>query len=463
MRTGRADTRLKVMHVGYDYNPWEVGRGGVIVYQWAIMKALARAGYDVSFYMGSRHTISNTLKIMTYTREGVRVTEMINSPRRHLDFDCNPLDHLVNGTIDKMTGEVLDGERPDIIHIHDPRLFTASIIDVIKRKNIPVIKTVHNYFDLCPQSELMFKGQWLCTDYEDGGKCRECMSSLPTEDPLKERISNTLRGTFVHPVLKRLWRAFKKRKNGAGGNNAKQNNLLPYPAESYRERRQFLIERLHMLDMIHCYSTRSADILADYGIAKEKISVIPISSDSLTGIRRERAKSGGEPVVFGYLTGASPIKGYDVLLDSFSKLDQRRAKLSAYGFDEAGSFREKYSSLNAEFYGAYSTKQLNEILSGIDVGVVPSVWEEVFGIVGIEFLSAGVPVIGSNIGGIPEWLKDRQNGLLVRAGDREDLARKMNMFIDHQELRSQMRKNITPWKSMDDHVKEIMRLYEQLL
>ncbi|KPJ98807.1 MAG: hypothetical protein AMK71_10805, partial [Nitrospira bacterium SG8_35_4] len=181
------------------------------------------------------------------------------------------------------------------------------------------------------------------------------------------------------------------------------------------------------------------------------------------GIRRERVKSGDHPVVFGYLTGASHIKGYEVLLDSFSKLDQSRARLVAYGFDETGYFRDKYSSLNAEFYSAYNTKQLNEILSGIDVGVVPSIWEEVFGIVGIEFLTAGIPVIGSNIGGIPEWLKDRENGLLVRARDGEDLTRKMKTFVTDPELRSRMSNNIRPWKSMDEHVEEMKSLYERVL
>jgi len=463
MRTGKADNKLKVMHVGYDYNPWEVGRGGVIVYQWAIMKALSQTGYDVSFFMGSRHTISNKLKISMYSKDGVQVIEMINSPRRHLDFDCNPLDHLVNRKIDDMTEEVLEREKPDIVHIHDPRLFTVSVIDVIKRRDIPVIKTVHNYFDLCPQAELMFKGKSMCTDYEEGRRCRECMSFLPTENPVKERISNSLRGTIIHPFLKRLWRTLKGRGTHADSFDSQGNSLLPYPAESYRKRRASFIERLHMLDMIHCYSARSAEILAHYGIDKKKITVIPVSSDSLAGIRQKRVRSGDQPVVFGYLTGASTIKGYEVLLDSFSKLDQSRARLVAYGFDEPGRFQDRSPLLNAEFCGAYNTLHLNKILSEIDVGIVPSVWEEVFGIVGIEFLSAGVPVIGSNIGGIPEWLKDRENGLLVRAGDREDLTRKMKMFVDDTELISRLRNNIRPWKSMDDHLNEIKNLYEQVL
>jgi hypothetical protein len=178
-------SKPKVLHIGYQFNPSEVGRGGVIVYQWAIMKAMARSGWDVSFFMGAKHTLSNKLKTRVYYHDGVKVTELINSPRRHLDFSCNPLDHLSNEEIEAVTGRVLDEEKPALVHIHDPRLLTASIVDVIKMKRIPVLKTIHNYFDLCPQGELVYRGKTVCTDYHEGSSCRECLSSLPVESAMK--------------------------------------------------------------------------------------------------------------------------------------------------------------------------------------------------------------------------------------------------------------------------------------
>ena len=450
----------KALHMGYNYNPSEVGRGGVIVYQWAVMKAVERSGWDVTFFMGAKHTLTNKIRTKTYHNGGIKVIELINSPRRHLDFSCDPLDHLSNEAIEDIADIVLDEEKPDIVHIHDPRLFTVSIVDIIKNRNIPVLKTIHNYFDLCPQGELLFRGKTICRDYHEGSSCRECLSWLPEESFMKERLSNTLRGTFMHPVLKKTWRLLK---NARGGSKAHKTEPLSFPPDSYKRRREYCIERLQMLDAVHCYSRRSAEILINYGVSEKNISLIPISSDSIKGIRPKPVRQGAYPVVFGYLTGESYLKGYEVILEAFSGLDQNKAKLIAYGFDKPENFRSRYRHLNAEFHKAYHPERLNEVLSAIDVGLVPSIWEEVFGIVGIEFLSAGIPVIGSDVGGIPEWLIDGEGGFLVRMADSSDLYGKMTRFVDNPGLISEFQKNIKPWKTMDEHAGEIMDLYNKLI
>jgi len=460
MLTRRTNRKPKALHMGFNYNPSEVGRGGVIVYQWAVMKAAERSGWDVTFFMGAKHTLINKIRTRTYHNEGIKVIELINSPRRHLDFSCNPLDHLSNKVIEDIAERILDEEKPDLVHIHDPRLFTVSIVDIIKSRKIPVLKTIHNYFDLCPQGELLYKGTTICSDFHEGGSCRECLASLPEESFMKERLSNTLRGTFIHPLLKKTWRLMK---HAQGGSKVPKTERLPFPPDHYKKRREYCIERLQMLDTVHCYSRRSAEILMSYNVSEKKISHIPISSDSIERIKPKPVRQGTYPVVFGYLTGESYLKGYEVILEAFSGLDQNRAKLIAYGFDKPENFRSRYRHLNAEFHKAYHPKKLNEVLSSIDVGLVPSIWEEVFGIVGIEFLSAGIPVIGSDVGGIPEWLVDGECGFLVRMADSTDLYSKMARFVDSPGLISEFQKNIKPWKTMDEHAREILDLYNKLI
>jgi glycosyltransferase involved in cell wall biosynthesis len=460
MLENRTKRKPKVLHMGYNYNPSEVGRGGVIVYQWAVMKAVERSGWDVTFFMGAKHTLMNMIRTKTYHNGGIKVIELINSPRRHLDFSCNPLDHLSNEAIEDIADRVLNEEKPDLVHIHDPRLFTVSIVDIIKKRNIPVLKTIHNYFDLCPQGELLYKGKTICSDYHEGNSCRECLASLPEESFMKERLSDTLRGTFIHPVLKKTWRLLKRAPDGSDGRRPEP---LHFPPDSYKKRREYCIERLKMLDTVHCYSRRSAEILTEHGVDEKRISLIPISSDSIDRIRPKPSRPDSYPVVFGYLTGESYLKGYELILEAFSGLDQSKAKLIAYGFDKPEQFRKRYGHLNAEFHKAYHPDRLNEVLSSIDVGLVPSIWEEVFGIVGIEFLSAGVPVIGSNVGGIPEWLIDGECGFLVRMADSQDLSSKMARFVNRPGLISEFQKKIKPWKTMDEHAEEMLDLYNKLV
>ena len=71
--------------------------------------------------------------------------------------------------------------------------------------------------------------------------------------------------------------------------------------------------------------------------------------------------------------------------------------------------------------GEFKHSRIAEIFSEIDVLVVPSVWYENSPLVIQEAFLAGTPVIASDIGGIPELVKDKENGLLFKANDDNDL------------------------------------------
>jgi glycosyltransferase involved in cell wall biosynthesis len=70
--------------------------------------------------------------------------------------------------------------------------------------------------------------------------------------------------------------------------------------------------------------------------------------------------------------------------------------------------------------------------------VVPSVWPEPFGIVVLEALAAGRPVVGSSIGGIPEIVRDEREGLLVVPGDVRSLSAALDRLIHDDRLRDGM-------------------------
>lgn len=463
MQIEKNKKKLKVLHIGYDFNPSNIGRGGVIIYQRALMRAVYGLGWDVSFFVATKHTLSGKIKVKTTSHEGIKVIELINSPMKHCDYMCNPLDHISNEELDIITKNILDEESPDVVHIHDPRLLPASIVNVIKANTIPVIKTMHNYFDLCPQSELMFKGRSLCSDYQDGNKCKECLPSLQSTNYFIEKLSDTLDGTFLYPILKTFWKNIRNIKRRNDTNRDNEHVPIHYSANAYTERRKILIETLNIMDRIHCYSNRSAEILIDNGLDRKKIKLINISTDSIEKITPKPISFDRYPVTFGYLTGESYIKGFEQLLDAFSKLNQKQAKLLLYGFKDADYFNKKYKNLNVEFRRPYSVTKANDIMSQIDIGIIPSIWEEVFGIVGIEFLSARVPVIGSRIGGITEWLKHGENGFLFEAGNIQDLQNKMRLFVNDPGLITRLQKNIKPWKSLNEHAREIVSLYNSIL
>jgi glycosyltransferase involved in cell wall biosynthesis len=70
--------------------------------------------------------------------------------------------------------------------------------------------------------------------------------------------------------------------------------------------------------------------------------------------------------------------------------------------------------------------------------VVPSVWAEPFGIVVIEAMAGGTPVVASNIGGIPEIIDDGVSGVLVKPGDAAALRNALTGLIDNPAARLAM-------------------------
>ena len=76
-----------------------------------------------------------------------------------------------------------------------------------------------------------------------------------------------------------------------------------------------------------------------------------------------------------------------------------------------------------EVLGMLDPHACRNLLAGSLAAVVPSSWEETFGLVAIEAMSAGVPVIGAALGALPELLHEGKEGELFRPGDADDLAR----------------------------------------
>ncbi|MCM8796409.1 MAG: glycosyltransferase [Candidatus Omnitrophica bacterium] len=447
----------KVLYIGFGIFP--LMQGGAIIYQESLAERIREMGWETVCFFGmpvSDYTFKNKPYLGVRYVNGIKFIEFYNSPNK-VGYYINPEQQCLDAYIDSLTKRVLDEERPDIVHIHELQMHTASTIEVIRKNRIPVLKTIHNYFDICPQRDLLFQAKEICLDYREGERCVECLKSLPIkkEAPFIKKI-------LWHCMPRRLYEDLSifygkiKPLHGKGAPDIRQT----YYAYQYAKRRKFFVEMLNRLDILHCSSHRSAELLTRYGVLKDKIRVIPISVKNIEKIHPKPLRDTRLPVVFGYMGGEHLSKGYEILIDAFLRLNQAKAKLIIWGMPKS----ERLAPSPAiEFRWRYQHNDINEVLKEIDIGVVPSVWEEVFGIIGIEFLAARIPVIGSNIGGIPEWLKDKENGFLVYPADTEELVQKMQLFIENPELIAQMQENIKPQKTLNEHAVEIINFYKEII
>ena len=140
-------------------------------------------------------------------------------------------------------------------------------------------------------------------------------------------------------------------------------------------------------------------------------------------------------------------KGQDILIKAIALLQKHFPDITAEFVGE-GYARNTYLKLSSDlnldgicnFIGALSHDNVLKHMSYSYVTVVPSI-NEAFGLVNIESMAVGTPVIASNIGGIPEIIRDGIDGFLFQVGNHESLAEKLFLLLKNPDLRETMGKN----------------------
>lgn len=93
-----------------------------------------------------------------------------------------------------------------------------------------------------------------------------------------------------------------------------------------------------------------------------------------------------------------------------------------------------------DFLGEISNAEMQQYYERCLLVTVPSVWDEPFGIVGLEAMFCGKPIVAFNVGGISDWLYDGINGFLIKRKDTRALAEKISVLFRNKDLARQMGK-----------------------
>lgn len=173
----------------------------------------------------------------------------------------------------------------------------------------------------------------------------------------------------------------------------------------------------------------------DYQLPEENVSVIPIGIDQTIWKAENRSIHLG-PVKILFVGGEFYRKGGQSLLDAFHKLDSGSAELHIIT-------RTKIDQQESIF--VYNDLEPNspELISKFqesDVFVFPTLADS-FGIVALEAMSTGLPVIATNIGALPEIVKNGEHGYIIEPDDTDQLHAALVKLIKNPEMRQQMGKN----------------------
>ena len=175
--------------------------------------------------------------------------------------------------------------------------------------------------------------------------------------------------------------------------------------------------------------------LVGQGLPAARITVVP------NGVPPRRAVPGRDPAASSWTLGTMalfrPRKGLEVLLRGVALLrgDGHAVRLRAVGGFETPAYEKQVRGL-AEDLGLGPAvdwtgfaRDVDRELARMDLFVLPSLFGEGLPMVVLEAMSAGLPIVASRVEGVPEAVRDGTEGLLVQAGNAEELARGVGHFI----------------------------------
>ncbi|HEX2438402.1 MAG TPA: glycosyltransferase [Methylomirabilota bacterium] len=205
-----------------------------------------------------------------------------------------------------------------------------------------------------------------------------------------------------------------------------------------------------------------ARLVSHYGADAERIAVIPCGVDTTLFAPGDRAAARAalglddRPRLL-YVGRLAPIKGLETLLDGMARLHATgsRAHLTIVGgdADEAmdgheGELRARLRRLDLHdavtFVGAQPQERLRAWYVAADATVLPSYYES-FGMVALEAMACGSPVVATRVGGLQTTVRDRVTGLLVPDHDSAALADTLAHVLDDEDLRWRLGREGVRW------------------
>lgn len=371
---------------------------------------------------------------------GVNTIGLVNNMTQR---DPGELD-VVKG-VRQAFGHVLDQLRPDVCHFHHLFLLSADMGEEARARSIPIVATLHDYWYICARIQLYHPVKGVCK----GPGILRCSDCFDLKNPL---IRSMGRFAFLSDRLAIKW--------------MKIFSCIPWPEvyKIYERRFARMRDTLGKFDLLVANSDHLRRRYIRFGAPAKKIVVNNPGLDHAL-LRPFRHKPAAN-VRFGYVGSITPHKGLHVMLDAIKRIPE--ATLKVWGDtqinEEVRSYTQSLApSKNVQFMGAFDNRDIGKVLSGIDVLIVPPLWEEAYGLTVDEAKVAGVPVIASRIGGIPEHLKDGKEGFLFTPGSVDELERLIRRLTGRPDLVEKLQPLGDDVPTLYETAEDIESFYRQVM
>jgi glycosyltransferase involved in cell wall biosynthesis len=338
----------------------------------------------------------------TFSQKGHQVSCLFYDSKDIKDFNpfrklLIPFKFIRSKRVNRRLEQLIRDNKPDLAVIHNMfPLISLSILKVLKRFGIPVIKRIENFRFLCLNGLFLRSGFGICEVCSQGnylpGIIHKCyqnsfFNSLGMSIPLffgkwKKKLFSSV-NTFLIPSI-------------------------------------FVKERFQQI-----------------GFPEKQLRILPNFLDS------EPVDTTSQPDNYAVFMGRLSVeKGLHTLLKAFKELPHVPLKILGAGpiKEELEGFVIKNHLKQVEFVGYVDGQKKKEILAKALFLIFPSECYESFGYSIIESYACGVPVVASALGGAKELVEEGETGYLFEAGNHEDLMDKINRIREDKDQMMKMRK-----------------------
>lgn len=314
-------------------------------------------------------------------------------------------------------------EKPDIVHSHLMWGCTApAIFKVLKKYKIPLVHSVHDYRMVCPAY----------TFTSGGAICDECKGKHFYKCATKRCSKGSLLMSTVMAAEMYFRNAFH--------NPAKNIKGLIY------------------------VSNFAKNIHEKYSPGFQKVTSIVLYNCS----QKQDVGNKVRNDYYLYYGRLSHEKGVEIVIEAFKQLPQARLKIVGTGPNEKDLIQDAKGTMNIEFLGFKSGEELHQLVRGAQFVIVPSQWYENNPMTIVESYSFGTPVIGSDLGGIPEIIEDGKTGYVFNHGNLESLITsiKRSEGLDDEEYKQMSERAVAFYYanfSEDNYADKLVDLYNGVL
>ncbi|HEX2779733.1 MAG TPA: glycosyltransferase [Gemmatimonadaceae bacterium] len=443
---------IDVLHVPYTYFP--DATGGTETYVAALARGLSLHGVRSAVAAPSAGAAA-----ATYEHAGVPVHRFPGSGTRL------PLEDLYGAgdpTAAESFAAILRTVRPRIVHLHGwTSGISLRLLRVARDHGTRVAFTYHTPSVSCARGSLMIYGREVCDGALFVDRCSRCL--------LQQRGVPLVIGSALAMLPPAVGRSLRRLGVGGGPLLAlRMTELIEARHEAFRG----LVAEADALVAVQDWVY---DLLLFLGVPAEKLRLsrlaLPeIPAATVGTVPPPRPREPGAPLRLAFFGRVDASKGVHMVVRAMARVRDLPMRLDIFGAPQGREGAEYLQSLQRtaegddriRFLPAVPATDVRARMAEYDALVVPSIWMETGPLVIPEAMSVGVPVIGSNRGGITRFIHDGVDGLLVAPGDEQAWASAMRRLATEQGLLARLRAGIRPPETMARIVGEMLEVYATL-